>query len=82
VPEQSVFKKMIKNPSVILHSACPFVRFWAGLHSEEARESINYGVDLMTKAAVKILGRAEDTRRVPTLIWAHSGIADADGSGT
>jgi hypothetical protein len=60
--------KKNKNPSVILHSACSFMCFWAGLHSEEAREAINYIVDLLTKVAVKILRRAKDTRRVPTLM--------------
>jgi hypothetical protein len=60
--------KKNKNPSVILHSAYSFMRFWAGLHSEEAREAINYIVDLLTKVAVKILRRAKDTRRVPTLM--------------
>jgi hypothetical protein len=49
--------KKNKNPSVILHFACSFMHFWAVLHSEEAREAINYIIDLLTKVAVKILRR-------------------------
>jgi hypothetical protein len=30
-------KKLIKNPSVILHSACSFMWYWAGLHSLSRR---------------------------------------------
>jgi hypothetical protein len=28
-------KKLIKNPTVNLHSACSFMRYWAGLHSAD-----------------------------------------------
>jgi hypothetical protein len=52
--------KALKNPSVILHSACSFMRYWAGLHPAGLQEMINSGVDLLAKAAVKILGKAND----------------------
>jgi hypothetical protein len=35
----------------------------------------------MTKATVKILGKAVDTQRVPALMGADLGNADDDGSG-
>jgi hypothetical protein len=40
---------------------------------------INSGVDLMAKAAVKILGRAEDTQRMPVLVGADPGNAEESG---
>jgi hypothetical protein len=33
--------------------------FWAGLDATEAREAINYGVDLMAKTTEKLMGGAK-----------------------
>jgi hypothetical protein len=64
---------VIKNPSVILFSACFLCGTLAGLHSAEEQEMVKSGVDLLAKTAVKILGRMkEDTD--------HGGAA-ADDSG-
>jgi hypothetical protein len=71
-----------KTPSVILFSACSFMRYWAGLHSAEAQEMINSGVDLMAKTAAKILGRMKDDRLTPALTAAdHGGGVAADDPG-
>jgi hypothetical protein len=40
---------------------------------------INSGVDLMVKAIVKILGRAEDTQRMLVLVGADPGNAEELG---
>jgi hypothetical protein len=58
-------KKLLKNPSVILHSACSFMCYWAGLHSTGSQEMINSGVDLMVKTAVKKHGKADNTTEDP-----------------
>jgi hypothetical protein len=40
---------------------------------------INSGVDLLVKTAVKILGKANNIQKMPTLMAADQDIADADG---
>jgi hypothetical protein len=70
---------MIKNPSVILFSACSFMRYCAGLHPTDTQDLINSRVDLMVKTAVKILGK-EDVRAAPALMGADHGDAEVDGS--
>jgi hypothetical protein len=74
-------KKVIKNPSVILFSACSLMRYWTGLHSVEAQEVINSRVDLLAKTIVKILGRMKDARSTPALTGANHEDAEGDGSG-
>jgi hypothetical protein len=74
-------KKKIKNPSVILFSACSLMRYWADLHSAEAQEVINSGVDLLAKTAVRILGRMKDGRSTLTLMHVNQDDAVDDGAG-
>jgi hypothetical protein len=55
---------------------------WVGLHRGEEQEMVKSRVDLLAKAAVKILRRSNDGRSTLALTDAvHGGGAD-DGSGT
>jgi hypothetical protein len=72
---------VIKNPSVILFSACFLCGTLAGLHSAEEQEMVKSGVDLLAKTAVKILGRMKDGRSTLALKDTDHGGAAADDSG-
>jgi hypothetical protein len=54
-------KKLIKDPSDIIVSACSFMMYfmmyWAGLYSEETQVVIRSGVETMLSTAFRILGR-------------------------
>jgi hypothetical protein len=73
-------KKALKNPSVILHCACSFMRYWVGLHPAGSQEMINSGIDLLAKEAVKILGKANNIQMMPALTVADRDIADSPGT--
>jgi hypothetical protein len=60
-------KKAIKNPNVILFSACSYIRYWAGLLPDEAQEMVKSGVDQLAKTAVQLIGKTKDGRTAPTL---------------
>jgi hypothetical protein len=48
-------KKDLKDPSDIVFSACVFMRYWAGIYSEEAQAMINAGVESMMRTVLLIL---------------------------
>jgi hypothetical protein len=50
-------KKLIKDPSDIIESACSFMMYWAGLYSDETQVVIRSGVETMLSTAFRILGR-------------------------
>jgi hypothetical protein len=73
-------KKKIKNPSVILFFAYSLMRYWTGLHLAEAREAINFGVDLLAKTTVRILGRVKDGKSTLALTAGDQDDADKVGA--
>jgi hypothetical protein len=50
-------KKIFRNPLEILCSACAYMRYWACLYPELAKEVIEEGVDVMLKTTIKLVGR-------------------------
>jgi hypothetical protein len=51
------------------------------LHSTESKELINFSVDLMAKAAVKILGRTDGIQKTLALMGADHCGGTANGPG-
>jgi hypothetical protein len=59
-------KKHIKNPIEIIYSACSFMHYWTGLYQEDTQQAISEGIELMLRAAVKLLGR--QTKRLRLML--------------
>jgi hypothetical protein len=58
-------KKNIKSPGVILFSVRAFMRYWTVLYLKETHELITWGVDLMTRTTMRLVGK-DDERRAPS----------------
>jgi hypothetical protein len=50
-------KKHIKSPLDIIISTCVFMRYWAGLYSDDSKMAIEEGVDILMKTVVDLLGQ-------------------------
>jgi hypothetical protein len=60
-------KKMLANPINIIFFACAFIRYWAGLYSQETQRLIKDGVEVMMTTALKLIRKQENRKQVPTL---------------
>jgi hypothetical protein len=59
VRNQTCFeKKTIKNASEVFYSVCLFLRYWAGLHSGDAQQVIQVGVEIMMQTVIKIFKKS------------------------
>lgn len=61
---KACFEKVyIRHPGEIIYVVCTFIRYCAGLYSEESQKMINSGVELMMKTRARKWNSATEERR-------------------
>jgi hypothetical protein len=60
-------KKPIQNPGDVVFLVCAFMKYWAGLFPEEARNLVAAGTEAMMKVTKSILDGTRTAKRLKML---------------